>query len=122
MAKSIIVWAAALLAIAVGVGAFGAHALKDTLSEEYLKVYQTGVQYHFYHALGMLLIGVLAVSYPSKLLKLAAIFLALGILLFSGSLYALAITGVKTLGIITPFGGVSFIAGWLLLIWAMVKK
>lgn len=122
MGKTIIVWAAALLALAVALGAFGAHALKANLTEEYLEVYKTGVQYHFYHALGLLLVGVLAISNPSKWLSRSAFLLALGILLFSGSLYVLAITGIKSLGMITPFGGVSFIAGWVLLVFAMVKK
>lgn len=109
------------MALAVALGAFGAHALKSQISVEMLKVYQTGVDYHFYHALGLLLLGVLAIKKPARLLNWSALFLALGILLFSGSLYFLAITGIKMLGAITPFGGLSFIAGWMLLFFAVLK-
>lgn len=113
---------AALLALAVGLGAFGAHALKTHLSSEMLEIWETGVKYHFYHALGLLLIGVLAFSMPSVYLKWSAILLFIGIVLFSGSLYAMALSGIKMLGAITPIGGVSFIAGWVLLIFAAWKK
>jgi uncharacterized membrane protein YgdD (TMEM256/DUF423 family) len=114
--------ASAFLVLAVAIGAFGAHGLKPHLSAEMIQTYKTGVEYHFYHALGLLLIGVLAVSFPSDLLKWAAIFLAAGIVLFSGSLYVLAVTGIKMLGAITPLGGLSFIAGWVLLLVAVWKK
>ena len=88
-----------------------------------MAVWQTGVQYHFYHALGLLLIGVLATIYKSNgYLKWSVILLASGIVLFSGSLYAMALTGIKVLGAITPIGGVSFIGGWVLLFLAVLKK
>lgn len=122
MSKTILMTASILLALAVAIGAFGAHGLKSHLSGEMIQIYKTGVEYHFYHALGLLLIGVLAISFPSELLKWSAIFLAAGILLFSGSLYVLAITGIKWLGAITPFGGLSFIAGWVLLFVAVLKN
>lgn len=122
MSKTILMTASILLALAVAIGAFGAHGLKSHLSGEMIQIYKTGVEYHFYHALGLLLIGVLAFSFPSELLKWSAIFLAAGILLFSGSLYVLAITGIKWLGAITPFGGLSFIAGWVLLFVAVLKN
>lgn len=121
MGKTIILTAAILMALAVALGAFGAHALKSQISGEMLKVYQTGVDYHFYHALGLLLVGVLAINKPAGLLNWSALFLAVGILLFSGSLYLLAITGIKMLGAITPFGGLSFIAAWILLFVAVLK-
>jgi uncharacterized membrane protein YgdD (TMEM256/DUF423 family) len=115
MSRSILLTASVFLVLAVIVGAFGAHALKSSLSEEMLKTYNTGVEYHFYHALGLLLLGVLAIQKPSNPLKWSAILLTAGIVLFSGSLYILAITGIKGLGAVTPFGGLSFISGWVLL-------
>jgi uncharacterized membrane protein YgdD (TMEM256/DUF423 family) len=87
-----------------------------------IQIYKTGVEYHFYHGLGLLLIGVIAISFPSEYLKWSAIFLTVGIILFSGSLYILSITGIKWLGAITPFGGLSFIAGWVLLFVAVLKN
>jgi uncharacterized membrane protein YgdD (TMEM256/DUF423 family) len=122
MAKPILMTASILLALAVALGAFGAHGLKSQLSTNMLQTFKTGVDYHFYHGLGLLLIGILAVSYPSELVKWSAILLTAGIVLFSGSLYALAISGIKWLGAITPLGGISFIAGWVLLFLAVWKK
>lgn len=122
MSKAILMTASVLLALAVAIGAFGAHGLKAQLSTDMLLTYKTGVEYHFYHALGLLLIGVLSVMFPSNLLNWSAILLAVGIILFSGSLYILAISGIKWLGAITPFGGLSFIAGWVLLIVAIWKN
>ena len=122
MAKTILMTASALLALAVALGAFGAHGLKSQLSTDMLQTWKTGVEYHFYHALGLLLIGILAVSNPSELVKWSAILLTAGIVLFSGSLYALAISGIKWLGAITPLGGLSFIAGWVLLFLTVWKR
>ena len=122
MSKQILMVASILLALAVAIGAFGAHGLKARLSAEMIMIYKTGVEYHFYHAIGLLLIGVLSVSYPSVLLNWSAILLVTGIFLFSGSLYVLAISGMKWLGAITPLGGLSFIAGWVLLFVAVWKK
>ncbi len=122
MSKTILVVASVLLALAVAAGAFGAHALKAHLSAEMLQTWKTAVDYHFYHALGLLLIGVLSVALPGMPLKWPAILLTAGIVLFSGSLYVLAITGTKWLGAITPLGGLSFIAGWLLLAFTVWKK
>lgn len=122
MSKTILMTASVLLALAVAIGAFGAHGLKSHLSAEMIQIYKTGVEYHFYHGLGLLLIGVIAFSFPSEYLKWSAIFLTVGIILFSGSLYILSITGIKWLGAITPFGGLSFIAGWVLLFVAVLKN
>ncbi len=122
MSKIILLTASVVLALAVIIGAFGAHGLKSHLSNEMMQVYKTGVEYHFYHALGLLIIGVLSVSMPSGLLNWSAFFLTLGIILFSGSLYVMAISGIKWLGAITPLGGLSFIAGWILLFVAVWKK
>jgi uncharacterized membrane protein YgdD (TMEM256/DUF423 family) len=121
MSKTILMTAAILLALAVAIGAFGAHGLKSHLSNETIQVFKTGVEYHFYHALGLLLIGILSISLPSGLLNWSAILITAGIILFSGSLYILAITGIKWLGAITPLGGLSFIAGWILLFAAVIK-
>lgn len=115
MSKTILLTASALLALAVILGAFGAHALKARLSPDMIQVYKTGVEYHFYHAIGLLLIGVLSFHLKSGLINWVAICLFAGVLLFSGSLYLLSVTGIKWLGAITPIGGVSFIIGWILL-------
>lgn len=122
MSKTILMTGAGLMALAVIIGAFGAHALKSKLTVDMLQVYKTGVEYHFYHALGLLLIGIISLQFSSGLINWAAIFITLGIVLFSGSLYVLAITGIKWLGAITPLGGVSFIVGWVLLLIAVWKK
>lgn len=122
MSKTILVVASVLLALAVAAGAFGAHALKAQLSAEMLQTWKTAVDYHFYHALGLLVIGALALLLPDLPLKWPAILLLSGIVLFSGSLYVLSITGTKWLGAITPLGGLSFIAGWLLLAFTVWKK
>lgn len=122
MNKTILLLASALLALAVILGAFGAHGLKEKLSEDLMQVYKTGVEYHFYHALGLLLIGVLANYMPSALINWSAICLTAGIVIFSGSLYVLAISGIRWLGAITPIGGLSLIAGWVLLFIATWKS
>lgn len=114
--------ASVLLTLAVVIGAFGAHGLKAHISNEMMQIYKTGVEYHFYHALGLLLIGVLSISMPSGLLNWSAILLTIGIILFSGSLYVLAVTGIKWLGAITPLGGLSFILGWVILFAAVLKN
>jgi uncharacterized membrane protein YgdD (TMEM256/DUF423 family) len=111
---------AALLAVAFG--AFGAHALKTRIAPELMPVYRTGVEYHFYHALGLMLVGLAAVHLPeSAYLRSAGWAMLAGIVLFSGSLYLLALTGLAWLGAITPFGGTAFIAAWALFAAAVVK-
>lgn len=104
--------------LAVGLGAFAAHGLKDRLSPELLNTFQTGVQYHMYHALALFGVGLLAVNFPSSaLLKYSGYLFLLGIILFSGSLYLLSVSGIRWLGAITPIGGVCFLAAWAGLIW-----
>lgn len=111
-----LVTGAVCMALAVVLGAFGAHALKNRLPADLLAVYHTGVEYHFYHALGLLLVGVIAGFYPQVGgVQWAGALLLAGIVVFSGSLYALALSGVRVLGAITPLGGVAFIAGWITL-------
>jgi len=102
--------------LAVGLGAFGAHALKSRVSPDMLAVWQTGVQYHLFHALGLILVGLLIHMFPQVGgMKLSGWLLLCGTLLFSGSLYLLALTGIRVLGAITPLGGVAFLLGWLMM-------
>lgn len=98
--------------LAVAFGAFGAHGLKGKLSADYLAVFNTGAHYHLIHAIALVLCGVLASRLDSQLLKYSGYAFMVGIVLFSGSLYALTISGIKGLGMITPFGGLAFIVGW----------
>lgn len=97
---------------AVALGAFAAHGLKQRLSAEYLAVFQTGVHYQMVHALALLALALLAPHLSGRLLPVAGGLFTLGILLFSGSLYLLTLTGIGRLGIITPFGGLAFLGGW----------
>jgi uncharacterized membrane protein YgdD (TMEM256/DUF423 family) len=101
------------LALVVMLGAFGAHGLKRILSPEMLAVYQTAVQYHAWHALGLCLVGTVIGRFPSKRLTVAGYLLFTGILFFSGSLYLLSITGLSAFGAVTPLGGIAFILGWI---------
>ena len=115
--------AALALAAAVVLGAFGAHALKGRLAAEILATYHTAVEYHFWHALGMLGVGVLMSRSPDdSALRWVAWLLIAGLLLFSGSLYVLALTGASWLGAVTPLGGVAFIAAWLCLAWWVWRR
>lgn len=104
--------AAVFAGVAVLLGAFAAHGLKNTLSVESLAVLQTGVQYQFIHALALLLVAVLAQQHPSRALGFASVFFIMGIVLFSGSLYVLVLTPFKP-GLITPIGGSLLVLGWL---------
>ncbi len=98
----------------VAFGAFAAHALRGRVAEPLLAVFQTGVQYQFWHTAALIGVALLLLRWPrSGAFKLAGALFSLGILLFSGSLYALALTGIGQLGVITPIGGLSFLAGWL---------
>ncbi len=120
--QQILLAGAFFMALGVLFGAFGAHALKKILSPEMLIVYKTGVEYQFYHALGLLLIGLIGFRIESKWLRWSGILLIGGIVIFSGSLYALSISGIKILGAITPIGGLAFVAGWICLAIAVLKK
>lgn len=111
---------ALLAALGVAFGAFGAHALKNLLTEERMAVYQTAVQYHFYHAFGLLIVGLLLLKWPEAGgLRVAGGLLLAGLLLFSGSLYGLTLTGQRWLGAVTPLGGTAFIAAWLVVAWSV---
>ena len=110
------------MALAVMLGAFGAHGLKNKLTEEMLTIFETGVSYHFYHALGLLAIGMIAQWIPdSSFLKWSGWLMLAGILIFSGTLYVLSISGLRWLGAVTPIGGLCFIASWILLAVAVWK-
>lgn len=122
-ARIFIALGSANAAAAVAFGAFGAHALRARLSPEMLAVYHTGAQYHFYHALGLVLIGILALHAADvTLFRVAGWTMTGGIVLFCGSLYLLAITGTRWLGAVTPLGGVAFIAAWLLVTAAVLRS
>ena len=108
-------------ALAVLLGAFGAHLLKQILSPEMLEVFKTGVQYQFYHTFALLGVGMLMNSKPSKTLEWSGYLFMGGILIFSGFLYLLAITGIKPLGMIVPIGGVMFVAGWICMLLHLLK-
>ncbi|MGJ7518806.1 DUF423 domain-containing protein [Pseudomonas baetica] len=99
----------------VGLGAFAAHGLKNRLTPEYLAIFHTGVTYQLVHTLALLGVALLATQIPGRLVTWAGATFAIGILLFSGSLYVLTLTGISKLGIITPFGGLAFLAGWFCL-------
>ncbi|MEQ1528486.1 MAG: DUF423 domain-containing protein [Methylococcales bacterium] len=116
--KSVFLFLGAVSALlGVGFGAFGAHGLKTVLSPEMLSVYQTGVSYQMWHALGLIGIAVIRQQLPSsRLLWWAGWLMFTGIVLFSGSLYLLAILDMKWLGMVTPFGGVALLTAWLLMI------
>ena len=119
MNRRIMAWAAVILLIAVVLGAFGAHALKERLSPEHLGQWRTGVEYQFYHGLGLLFLAALGERIPATALKRISWFLILGVFLFCGSLYLLSTRELSGLGgataiigPITPLGGLFFIAGW----------
>ena len=122
--KSIFLFLGAISALlAVAFGAFGAHGLKNTLSPELMVTYQTAVNYQMWHALGLIGISIIHQQYPdSKLLTWSGRLMFLGILVFSGSLYLLALLNIKELGMITPIGGVSFMIAWALLAIFSTKK
>lgn len=104
--------------LGVAIGAFGAHALKQYLTPETIEIYKTGVQYHLIHSVMILAIG----FYGNKKYFLSALLFAIGIILFSFSQYAYSLTGNTSFAIITPFGGASFLAGWLMIIINSIKK
>jgi uncharacterized membrane protein YgdD (TMEM256/DUF423 family) len=108
--------------LAVLLGAFGAHVLKESLTSEQMAIYHTAAQYHFYHALGLLVIALLMLHFPTSLfLHWSGWLMLVGIALFSGSLYLLSISGISWLGAITPFGGTAFLVAWLLFVIAVLR-
>jgi uncharacterized membrane protein YgdD (TMEM256/DUF423 family) len=121
-AKIFLVLGAAAALAAVLLGAFGAHALKARLAGDALALWRTAVEYHFWHALGLIAVGLVAAHLPgSAMLRWAGWTMLAGIVLFSGSLYLLALTGARALGAATPVGGLAFIAAWVLLAAAVLR-
>ncbi|MFN0117481.1 MAG: DUF423 domain-containing protein [Elusimicrobiota bacterium] len=108
-------WGCFQLALAVILGAFGAHGLKNKVTPELLVIFETGNRYHFYHGFALLVTGILSFIKNGTQINTAGILFTIGILIFSGSLYLLTLTGVRWLGAITPIGGLSFIVGWIFL-------
>lgn len=106
----------------VALGAFGAHALRESLPEKSLVVFQTGVQYQMYHSIALLALGVWGALQPAAPTTLTGYAFITGVVLFSGSLYALAMTQIHYLGMITPLGGVSFLLGWASFAWSVLKN
>jgi uncharacterized membrane protein YgdD (TMEM256/DUF423 family) len=111
-----------LIALATASGAFGAHALKTHLPAERLQLWDTAVRYHFFHALGLLGVGLAERSQDGGALRTAAALIAAGIVLFSGSLYALALGAPRALGVLTPIGGAAWIVAWLLFAWTALRQ
>lgn len=104
--------------LAVSLGAFAAHGLSNRLSEQLLATFQTGVQYHMYHTLALVGIGILSLHYPASVaLRTSGLMFLVGMVIFSGSLYILALSGIRWLGAITPIGGLAFLAAWGALAW-----
>ncbi len=128
MRNNFIIIAALLGALAVILGAFGAHGLKEILPQEYISTFETGVRYHIYHVFALLATGILSEKFPGKWINAAGYCFIIGIILFSGSLYLLTAlkatqtVGLTGIGIITPFGGLFFIMGWIALSIAVLRK
>lgn len=120
--RPIVLLAALFGGLAVAAGAFASHALRSQMSDRALEIFQTGATYQMYHALALLSIGLLMTRRPTAWLMGAAWAFIVGILLFSGSLYALSLTGIKILGVVTPVGGVALLGGWLCLLIAAWKS
>jgi uncharacterized membrane protein YgdD (TMEM256/DUF423 family) len=112
MDRTFLLVGAVLGALGVGLGAFGAHGLRGRLGPDMLAVFETGVRYHMYHALAIVLVAALAGRIESRWLPTAGWAFTAGIVLFSGSLYTLALTGITILGAVTPLGGLAFLIGW----------
>ena len=113
--KTYIIIGALLSALGIALGAFGSHSLKTKLNPDELVIYDIATRYLMYHAIGMISLGILAYNVPESILKVPAILMLIGIVLFSGSLYLISIKGFTKLGIITPLGGTAFIVSWVLL-------
>jgi uncharacterized membrane protein YgdD (TMEM256/DUF423 family) len=128
MHKGFLLTGAILGALSVGLGAFGAHGLKQIVAPETVASFETGVRYQFYHVFALLATGILFEKFPDKWMRWAGNCFITGIILFSGSLYAMTVmdatemVGKKSIGIVTPIGGIFFLAGWLLLFFTLMKK
>jgi uncharacterized membrane protein YgdD (TMEM256/DUF423 family) len=107
--------------LAVALGAFAAHALKLRLSQDMLNIFETAVRYHMYHSLALLAVAWATSRWPQTSVPLAGWSFIFGIIVFSGSLYILSLTGIRWLGAITPIGGVAFLIGWVILFWSAIR-
>ncbi|MFN3852343.1 MAG: DUF423 domain-containing protein [Spirosomataceae bacterium] len=122
MNKFLIQSGAILGALGVALGAFGAHALKDMLTaSNRLDTFETAVKYQFYHALALILVGILSQNFTVKTMNYSGLSMLIGTIIFSGSLYLICFTGIKAFGAIAPIGGTLMIVGWLLLFWSVFK-
>ena len=123
MEKTFLILASLLAGLSVALGAFGAHALSGRIEASLIQTFETGARYHFYHALALVVVSVVIGRWPNASLATVAGWLfVLGIVLFSGSLYTLSLTGIRQLGAITPLGGVAFIGGWICLALAVWRS
>lgn len=123
MQKIILLTGSILGALSVMIGAFGAHGLRNVLeAHQRLETFETAVKYQFYHTLAILFIGILMNRVPGKMMEYAALSMLAGILIFSGSLYVLSLTGITRWGAVTPFGGLLFIIGWVLLFTGILRS
>ena len=122
MERKVFAVGSALAGLGVVFGAFGAHALKTSLSPKMLDAFETGVRYQMYHGLGLLALAWAISRWPERRLVPAAWLLLAGTVVFSGSLYLVVLTGVRWFGAITPFGGVALIVGWALVAWKLLAK
>ncbi len=121
MANRILIVGAFMAMIGVAAGAFGAHGLRPILSEKMMSVFETAVRYQLVHALAMLIAGLSAVVLKHRVFVRAAWSFFLGMLIFSGSLFILSVTDIRTLGMLTPVGGLAFLIGWIFLAWGYWK-
>mgnify|MGYP000688734389 CR=1 FL=1 len=120
-----IIWiiiGSALAALAVAIGAFGAHGLKSRVSADDLVIFETGVRYQMYHSLALILLGLIGVNFQSNIVQLPAILFLAGIIIFSGTLYLIPLTGLRWFGAITPIGGTALILGWIVLIFNLIRS
>jgi uncharacterized membrane protein YgdD (TMEM256/DUF423 family) len=121
MDRSLFAAGALLALLGVAAGAFGAHALAERLTPDRLAIFEIGVRYQMYHALGLLALGLAAGRWPGTQLGTAGMFMLGGVLIFSGTLYAMAFGAPRWLGAITPIGGVGMILGWAIAVWAVLR-
>ncbi len=120
-----IIWiiiGSALAALAVAIGAFGAHGLKSRVSADDLVIFETGVRYQMYHSLALILLGLIGVNFQSNIVQLPAILFLAGIIIFSGTLYLIPLTGLRWFGAITPIGGSALILGWIVLLFNLIRS